>query len=73
MEIYFDGTLKKRVTGRDAIWGRLPIGFRMMKMGLYGDYAVGKSMLIMSKPVLSKWHVSQRQVCRSARLLMSAW
>jgi hypothetical protein len=42
IEIYLDGTLKKKVTGRDANLGpdsnRLPT----MKLGLYGDYAVGK-------------------------------
>jgi len=41
IEIYFDGKLKKTISGRDTNLGpdsnRLP----MFKLGMYGDYAVG--------------------------------
>ncbi len=42
IEIYFDGTLKKKITGRDVNLGSTSNRIPEMKMGLYGDYAVGK-------------------------------
>ena len=41
IEIYLDGTLKKRITGRDVNLGSTSNRIPEMKMGLYGDYAVG--------------------------------
>jgi Polysaccharide lyase len=42
IEIYLDGTLKKRITGRDVNLGPASNRLPSMKLGLYGDYAVGK-------------------------------
>jgi hypothetical protein len=41
IEIYLDGVLKKRITGRDVNLGPASDRLPTMKLGLYGDYAVG--------------------------------
>jgi hypothetical protein len=41
IEIYLDGTLKKKITGRDANLGSTSNRIPTMKLGLYGDNAVG--------------------------------
>jgi hypothetical protein len=42
IEIYLDGVLKKRVTGRDTNLGPTSSRLPAMKLGLYGAYAVGR-------------------------------
>jgi hypothetical protein len=42
IEIYLDGTLKKRITGRDVNLGPTSNRLPALKLGLYGDYAVGR-------------------------------
>jgi cell division septation protein DedD len=41
LEFYVDGTLKKKITGRDSNVGSDSNRLPTMKLGLYGDYAVG--------------------------------
>jgi hypothetical protein len=42
LEVYLDGKLKKTITGRDVNLGPRSNRLPMMKLGLYGDYAVGR-------------------------------
>jgi hypothetical protein len=42
VEIYFDGKLKLRVTGRDANLAKTSNRIPALKLGLYGDHAVGR-------------------------------
>ena len=42
IEIYLDGSRKLLVTGRDSNLGPTSNRIPMMKLGLYGDYAVGR-------------------------------
>jgi polysaccharide lyase-like protein len=42
IEVYFDGQLKLRVTGRDANLDSTSNRIPALKLGLYGDYAVGR-------------------------------
>jgi Polysaccharide lyase len=42
LEVYLDGKLKKTITGRDVNLGPNSNRLPMMKLGLYGDYAVGR-------------------------------
>jgi hypothetical protein len=42
IDIYFDGKLKMKVTGRDANLGPTSNRIPALKLGLYGDYAVGR-------------------------------
>jgi hypothetical protein len=41
IEIYLDGVLKKRITGRDSNLGPTSNRLPEMKLGMYGSYAVG--------------------------------
>jgi Polysaccharide lyase len=41
IEFYLDGVLKKRITGRDVNLGPASDRLPEMKLGMYGDYAVG--------------------------------
>jgi hypothetical protein len=42
LEVFLDGKLKKTITGRDVNLGPHSNRLPMMKLGLYGDYAVGR-------------------------------
>jgi Polysaccharide lyase len=42
IEFYLDGALKLKVTGRDANLGPTSNRIPSFKLGMYGDYAVGR-------------------------------